>query len=91
MLKYSDKNKEEGLLKALNNIQQHPDWKIIREWIDASTTDLLITSAKTNDDVASRWRQGGAQELLDIQSHLDNARKSLDRIDKAKEQRPGIV
>lgn len=85
------KPQDERIHKALKGIQQYPEWKIIRDWIDASTTDLLIISAKTNDDVASRWRQGGAQELLEIQSYFDNARKSLDRMDKAKEQRPGIV
>lgn len=75
---------DERTLKALLKIQSYPEWKVIREWIDGSITDLLITSAKTNDEVASRWRQGGAQELLDIQSHLDNASKAIERIDNQK-------
>lgn len=82
---------DEKILKAINNIQQYPDWKIIREWIDKSTFDILKSSAMAENDVVSRWYQGKAQILLDIQSYFDNARKSLDRMDKAKEQRSGIV
>lgn len=82
---------DERILKALNNIQQYPDWKIIREWIDGSMTSKLISSAISRNDVVSRWYQGAAQELLDIQSHFDNAGKSLDRMDNAKEQRHEII
>ena len=82
---------DEKTLKAINNIQQYQDWKVVREWIDASTQDALITSVKTYEDTISKWKQGAAQELLDIQSYFDNARKALDRMDKTKEQRPGIV
>lgn len=82
---------DERILKALNNIQQYPDWKIIREWIDSSVIGVLKSSAMSENDVISRWYQGKAQILIDIQSHFDNARKALDRLDKAKEQTPGIV
>lgn len=91
MLKYNDKDKEERLLKSINNIQQYPEWKIIREWIDASTYSLLILGSTVEDSTIRGWKQGGAQELLDLQSRFDNARKALDRMDKAKEQTPGIV
>lgn len=82
---------DERTLKAINSIQQYPDWKIIREWINASTLSVLTSSITNESDVISRWFQGRAQNLLDIQSYFDNARNSLDRMDKAKEQRPGIV
>ena len=82
---------DERTLKALNNIQQYPDWKIIREWFNASTFSVLTSSITNESDVISRWLQGKAQNLLDIQSYLDNARATLERMDKAKEQRPGIV
>lgn len=82
---------DEKTWKALVDIQQSNTWKVIREWIDASTQDALMTSVKTYEDTVSKWKQGAAQELLDIQSFFDNARKALDRMDKAKEQRPGIV
>lgn len=82
---------DERTLKAIYSIQQYPDWKIIREWIDASSLSVLTLSITTEDDVINRWLQGKAQNLLDIQSYLDNARATLERMDKAKEQRPGIV
>lgn len=82
---------DEKTLKALNNIQQYPDWKIIREWIDLSTFNILKSSAVSENNVISRWYQGKAQILLDIQSHFDNARKALDRMDKTKEQTPRII
>ena len=82
---------DERTLKAINNIQQYPDWKVIREWIDASAQDALITSVKTYEDTVSKWKQGAAQELLDIQSHFDNVKKALERMDKAKDSMFGIT
>lgn len=82
---------DERTWKALKDIQQYPDWKIIREWFDKSIQDALMLSVKISDITASRWKQGAAQELLEMTTDIDNAKIVLDRMGKAKEQRPGIV
>ena len=83
MLKYIGVQNER-LLKALVSIQQYPEWKIIRDWIDESMEDLLITSAREISDVETRWKQGGAIELLKIREKFDKAKEAIERINNQK-------
>ena len=69
----------EKTLKAFINIRQNQDWLLIREWIQDSANENLVLSAKVEDDIVIKRKQGAAVELMEILSIQDAALTLLPR------------
>lgn len=68
---------DERQLKALRNLQNNEDWRLIMQWFEDSLQDIRESSDRKSDEVQLRWNQGGAQSLSDL---LENAKDPVGKL-----------
>lgn len=64
------------------SLEGHPEFEVIREYLQACLRDLQINSATTKDDVVLRWQQGGTQVLSELLARAANARELTYKLQK---------
>lgn len=64
------------------SLEGHPEFEVIREYLQVCLSDLQINSATTKDEVVLRWQQGGIQVLSELISRAANARELTYKLQK---------
>lgn len=70
------------VLKAIINLKNNDDWKIILEWLETERIKALEDSSMQVQEVLSRWAQGQAWVLKVILNTIKDA-ENIKKTNKA--------
>ena len=69
------------VLSALATLEGNSQFETVRTWLEDSLLDLYRDSARTKDEVLSRWQQGAAQAVEEL---LTKAKEAPEVIRKSR-------
>lgn len=77
------------VLSALASLEGHPEWQVVREWLEESLAHTSRETEEMIDAVRLRMEQGAAQTLRTLIEHQDSAPAALDEHRRRqRQQRP---
>ena len=66
-------------LQAMSSLENHPDFRVLREWLAECLTETQNRCIKELDEVKLRQAQGAASDLDELIRHISSARRHIDQ------------
>ncbi len=89
MVKYEDKDKNNQVTQSILNLRGNTDWQTFVMWVRDSYLQTLMSAARIENDVRSRWEQGKALNLEEVLTRIDRAPQDAELADDRKQPRNG--